>query len=113
MAHGTGYYWNRLYKADIKNDEYAVVFAGLCYYYYEDMSDCYEPTYEWQDEYKVLVMKWRKDRYGHLVADDLSESVEVGDLTKDEANKVWWNLKNRKIRFEDVKKELEKMKKGD
>lgn len=103
MAHGTGYYWNRVYKADIKNDEYAVIFFRTYYYYHPQMSDCYEPDYEALDDYKVSVIKWRKDRWGNEVADCISESVESGTISKDEANKIWWNLKNNNISFERVK----------
>lgn len=114
MAHGTGYYWIRDYKADLQKDEYAVMCFRLRYYYYEDMSDCYEPTYVNENEWRIDVVKWRDDFYrkGSKVADHLCESVEMHVTTKDEANKIWWNLKTRNIRFDDVKNEFEKMKKG-
>lgn len=104
MAHGTGHYWIRNYNADLKTDEYAAIFSRLRYYYYEDMSDCYEPTWDNEDEYEVTVIKWRKDRYGHIVADHVSEGYRTGSITKDEANKIWWNIKNRKPGFDVCRK---------
>ena len=103
MAHGIGRYWIRLYNHDIKNDEYCVIFERVRNYYYEPMSDCYEPSWEWENEYAVIVLKWRKDKWGHLVADHISESAEFRGLSKNEANYFWWNLKNRKISFAEIK----------
>lgn len=115
--HGTGYYWNRLYKMDYQTDEYAVVVCRLYYYYYEAMSDCYEPTYRACDEYEVTVIKWeqdyRIDRKGGKInvvylpgmhADHRCPSVRTGSIGKDEANKILWNIKNRNVTFEDCRK---------
>ena len=64
MAHGTGIYMTRNYKADLRTDEYAAWFTRERNYYYEPMSDSYEPTYEELDGCEVTVAKWRKDRWG-------------------------------------------------
>ena len=116
MAHGIGRYWERLWDRDIKNDEYAVLFFRLKNYYFEPMSDSYEPSSEWEDEYRVSVIKWRDDHHGGRVADHVSESVEFNDLDAKGANYYWWNFKNRKISWAEVKKradgiEAEKRKK--
>lgn len=108
MAHGTGYYWNRIWDADLQTKEYAVISFRLYHYYHEQMSDCYEPTSEAMDEYRVEVIKWRKDAYGHLVADHVSDSTDSGSITKEEANKIWWNLKHKNISFEAVRKYFER-----
>lgn len=103
MAHGTGLYWIRNYKADLKTKEYAAIFSQTRNYYFEPMSDCIEPTWENLDEYEVTVLKWRKDRWGHMVADHLSEGYRTGTINKDEANKIWWNIKNRSISFRECR----------
>ena len=112
MAHGTGYYWNRIHKADLQTKEYAVIFTRLYYYYYEDMSDCYEPTYEAKDEYKVEVIKWRKSFHNtrSLVADHLCENIEAGSIDKDTANKIYWNIKNKNISFAECKRYFTELK---
>ena len=112
MIHGIGLYNERLWDFDVMTDEYAVMFYRTANYYYPTMSDCYEPTKEWTDEYDVSVVKWRKDRYGDLVADHLSDSVRLSNVGKDVANYVLWNMKNRKISFKEVVAEFERMKKG-
>lgn len=92
-----------LYNQTIETDEYAVFFSR---YYEEDygymgMADfaSLEPT----NDFICEVRKWRKDRYGHLVADHISEGYKVsGD--KDLMNRLWWNFKNNRITFETVKK---------
>lgn len=105
MVHGTGDYRVRIYKADLENSEYCAIFTKTRHYYYEDMSDCYEPTwYDKEDGYEATVLKWRKDRYGHLVADHISEGYRTGDISKEEANKIWWNIKNNNISFDGCRK---------
>lgn len=103
MAHGTGYYMERVYKADIMKKAYCVMVARKFYYYYEQMSDCVEPTREALDEYDIRVCEWREDRHGDMVADFLSTNIRTGDIGTEEAKKIWWNLKNREIPFETVK----------
>ena len=103
MAHGTGLYLNRIYKADLKKQEYVVVVHRTYNYYYEPMSDCYEPSCEALDEYDIAVMCWREGRYGK-VADDFSENIRTGAITGEQAKRIWWALKNRDIPFMEVKR---------
>ena len=103
MAHGTGYYWERKWNADVEKTDYYVIFKQLRYYYYEQMSDCYEPTWEPLDSYECTVMRWRKNRWGHLVADELSETAEVKRIDRKMANRIWKNLNDKDIPFETVK----------
>lgn len=112
MAHGTGLYWERKYSADIKTDEYVVRFYRLYDYYYPEMSDCYEPSCIAKNEYRVDVLKWRQDTYNrkHRIADFLSEHVETPSIDKNTANKIWWNLKNKNISFDECKKYFETLK---
>ena len=112
MAHRTGLYSERQYKADIRKEEYAVIFFRTCKYYYPQMSDSVEPSYELLDEYKVEVLKWRKDIHttNSKVADHLSETLSTGTIDKDTANKIYWNLKNRNLTFEQVRKCFELLK---
>ena len=109
MAHGTGYYMERIYKADIETEEYAVIFCEERHYYHEQMSDCYEPTWEKTGKYEVTVMAWRKNRWGNQVADCLSQNIQTGEIDKETANKIWWNLKNRNMNFETVKQNFIKL----
>lgn len=109
MAHGTGLYWNRINKLDIKKDEYMVIFYQLFDYYYPQMSDCYEPSCEAKNEYKVEVLKYREIK-GRMYADHLSEKAETETIGKEEAKKIYWNLKNRNISFKEVKKYFEEIK---
>jgi hypothetical protein len=104
MAHGTGSYMIRKYDLDIQTEEYAAIFFQERYYWYPQMSDCYEPTSELRDNYEVEVIKWRTNRYGHKVADCASDSVKTGNIDKDTANKIYWNLKNRNISYETCRK---------
>ena len=104
MAHGTGLYWNRIYKADIRKKDYVVFVRRTYNYYYEQMSDCYEPSCEALDEYDVCVTCWRKDRYGDLVADDISDNIRTGKVDAETAKKIWWALKNRDIPFAEVRR---------
>lgn len=100
MAHGTGLYWERLYDADLQNEEYVTIFSRLRDYWYPDMSDCYEPTSQWLDEYEVSVIKWTTDRYGHKKVNLACEGYRTGSISKEMANTIYWNIKNRKISFE-------------
>lgn len=109
MAHGTGDYLVRIHKADIETDEYLVAFTRTRHYYYDQMSDSYEPTYYDTEEYEATIMKWHRDRWGWLVADCLSDGYRTGVITKDEANKIWWNLKNRNISFEECRRYFTKV----
>lgn len=116
MAHGIGRYWIHLEDKEIRKDEYVVLFFRVRNYYYEDMSDSYEPTWEWEDDYKVEVIKWRDNYHGGRVADHVSESVEFNDLDAKGANYYWWNFKNRDISFAEAKRradgiEAERLKK--
>lgn len=106
MSHSTGLEWKKNYKVSFENDEYVVSFFRLYDYYYEPMSDSYEPTCEALDEYEVTVTKWRDDFHNKnfKVADHLSESARTGSIDKDTANMIYWNLKNRNISFETCKK---------
>ena len=101
MAHGTGYYWNRIYEADIIKDEYAVMFYRCNYYYYPTMSDSYEPTCDIGDEYEVAVVRFRnKHSFGGTitrVADHLSESVKIAKLTKQDVNRIWYNISKGRL----------------
>lgn len=103
MAHGTGLYLNNLPKAELKKDEYVVIVRRTYNYYYEPMSDCYEPSCEALDEYDIAVMCWREHRWGK-VADDFSENIRTGKIDGETAKKVWWALKNRNIPFAEVKR---------
>lgn len=80
MAHGTGRYLIRNFNTDIKNEEYIVFFTRVRNYYYEDMSDCYEPTWEDEDEYEATIRKWRINRYGEIIADEISEGYSNESL---------------------------------
>lgn len=106
MAHGTGYYWNLIHKATLKTEEYAVTFTRLYYYWYPEMSDCYEPSCEARDEYEVTVTRWRDDphRRGSRIADHCCEGCRTGSISKDEANKIWWNIKNHNISYAECKR---------
>lgn len=109
MAHGTGNYWITLDRATIKTNEYIVMFQRLRHYYYPDMSDSYEPTWEWKDEYAVEIGKWyNSKRTGLVYNESYSEcdAQRMAGINKDEANKIWWNVKNRALTFEDVKQYL-------
>ena len=99
----TGYEWVQMYKAEIQNSDYCVIFFRLRYAWYPLMSDCYEPTWEFRDAFRVEVMRWYLDRYGHKKAmEGISETAVVSDIDKAEANKIYWNLKNREIPFDEV-----------
>lgn len=106
MKHGTGLCWERQYKADLQTDKYAVITLRLFNYYYPQMSDCYEPYCEAKDKYKIRVIVWRKDFHNkkRRVADHICKQVETPSISAEEANKIYWNLKNRNIPFEEVKK---------
>jgi hypothetical protein len=100
MAHGTGYYWIRNWNADIDKQNYIAAFMSLYYYYYEQMSDCYEPTREKKDEYRVVIVK-------HGGSDD----IDSGSVDKDTINKIWWNIKNRDLTFDQCKKYIKEIRK--
>lgn len=104
MAHGTGRYYNRKYNQDIKKDEYCVIFCQCYNYFYPQMSDCYEPDCYPEDDFQVQIIKWRKDRYNHTVADHISPQICISNINKDEANKIYWNLKNKDISFDQCMK---------
>lgn len=109
MAHGTGYCWIPLYDETVKKEEYVLSFSRLRYYWYPEMSDCYEPTWEDRDEYEARVIRWRTDRYGHKVADCASEGYRTGSIDRDTANKIYWNIKNRNISFATCRKYFEEL----
>ena len=108
MAHGTGRSWVHLESKNIEKAEYVVRFYRIRNYFYETMSDSWEPTWEWEDEYRVEVVKWR-DYHGGRIADHVSESAEFDGLDAKGANYFWWNFKNRDIRFADVRKRADEI----
>lgn len=113
MAHGTGYYSERQWNADIVTDEYVVMFFRTKHYWYPDMSDSYEPTSEWTDKYSVEVGVWYEWKKGRKEVSDMWRECDMQSLTdisKDEANKIWWNIKNRNLKFEDIKRYFQRRK---
>lgn len=107
MAHSTGYFIIRQYEADIKTDEYCVLFGKEIHYYYEPMSDSNEPTWEWTGKYNVSVGKWYTRKNGQVEMDECWSDCDVQNaynISKDEANKIWWNIKHRKPDFETIKR---------
>ena len=86
--HGTGKYWNRIYKADLEKDEFAVIVFRLFEYEYEQMSDSVEPTSMACDKYKIEVLEWRRDRYNHKVADELSNTITTGSIDREMAREI-------------------------
>lgn len=91
-----------LYNQILKTDEYAVFFMR---YYEEDwgymgMADF--ASLVSTDDFICEIRQWRKDRYGHQVADHLSEGYKVYG-NKDLMNKLWWNFKTKHISFETAK----------
>ena len=100
MAHGTGYYLNRVYDADMNKDEYAVIVLKEVYYYFPAMSDSYEPDCEATGKYKIEISKWRTDRLGHMIADEFSDHAGTGLIDRETARMIYWNLKDRNISYE-------------
>ena len=115
MGHmSPGYMYVRLWNADILKDDYCVVFSRLRHAWYPPMSDSNEPDWEMLDSYSVSVMRWySKDKRGSMKAlDGVSETVEINDIGKDEAKKIYWNLKNREIPFREVKRYFDVLRKA-
>lgn len=108
MAHSTGFFWERIPKADIRTEEYILTVSRVYHYYHEQYSDCYEPSKEGTDKYQVEVTKWRKDRYGNRVADHCSEHIRTGDISREEAIMIYWNVKNRTISFDCIEEYFKK-----
>lgn len=100
MAHLTGNFWEIIDKATLKTEEYVLYVSRVKHYYYPQMSDCYEPTWEWKNEYEIEVRKWYENKYGHKVADHCSEKIRTGKISREEARMIYWNVKNRTISFD-------------
>lgn len=103
MAHGTGIYIIDL-NIDIDVDDIVIKFFRDKNYYYEQYSDCYEPTSEWTDVYTVGVYRPEK-RGTHIYYDDIVKK----EITKDIANMIWYNLTHRQMRADDVINAINKL----
>ena len=112
MAHGTGLYKVRMYKHEIQTDEYSVRVYRTYDYYYPTYSDSYEPTSEALDEFQICVAKYEPDRKipKAWMTAYFEDGVDTGTITKDEANKILWNIKNRNISYEAIEQYFKALK---
>lgn len=99
MAHGTGKYMNRVWEADLLKDEYIVIVYREVRYFDPYMSDSLEPDWEETGKYEIMVIKWRKDRYGHTVTDRFSDCAQTGLIDRQTARMIYRNLRDRNIDF--------------
>lgn len=106
MAHGTGHYRIPLTDKDIVIENHLIRFYQTKSYYYEPMSDSYEPNAEWLDEYMVSINQlYPSKRFGYRFGEDI---VNVhGD--KNMANMIWYNLTHRQMSAEEVIEALKKL----
>lgn len=58
------------------------------------------------DEFYLEIRKFRTDKFGHEVADCISEAYTTKTFNKDVANMLWFNLKNMNLSFEEIKETL-------
>lgn len=69
-------------------------------YYYPQYSDCYEPTSEALDEFKITVAKYEPNGAWYTADPDKGVTVRLED--KNEVNKILWNIKHRNISYEAI-----------
>ena len=68
------------------------------------MSDSVEPTSMACDKYKIEVLEWRRDRYNHKVADELSNTITTGSIDREMAREIYRTLKHTKMTFRECAK---------
>ena len=114
MAHGTGRYWQISDKNSFHKNGYWVFSFQLHNYYHELYSDSYEPTHEILPEYRIEVAPEAHMRKGWLGGIRMPDNaVSTGSISKDEANKILWNIKNRDISYAQVVEYFNKCREGE
>lgn len=85
MAHGTGIYMIPVEKATINMGDYVIYVYKERNYFYEDMSDCYAPTYRETGKYEISVEEKFVGHFGSC----LRKKYGKCGLTREQAVRFW------------------------
>lgn len=119
MAHGTGKYLERVYKADIEKEHIKMYTSRVYNYYFEPYSDSYEPDCEALDDfeielYKIETKKEVETKHGKwgdmtttITRKKVVDKLEIRIKDKNVANYIWYLVKYDVADFEQIKEMIE------